>query len=158
MLTMTAVTPDCRDQLWGMLQGYLREMSAFYPGGPDEAGDCPYPWFGSYFTDPERAALFLEAERQRVGFALVNRFSCIGGSPDHAMAEFCVLPEYRGKGLGLGFATAVFRRYPGRWEVKYHLGNRAAVSLWTRAAGPYHPRVTALGEEQVLSFTVNEEV
>ena len=98
-----------------------------------------------------------EAGGETAGFALVNRFSALGEAPDHAMAEFFLLPGWRGKGLGLAFAQEIFRQRPGSWEIKYHRENRPAGALWSRAAEPFRPRVTPLGEEVVLSFVVPKE-
>lgn len=157
-LALTPVSPSRRPQLWALLQQYLGELAQYYHDQPDENGCYPYPWLDSYFSDPERAALFLEADEETAGFALINRFSAIGEAPDHAMAEFFLLPERRRKGLGLAFARELFRQHPGSWEIKYHRGNPAARGLWDKATAPYSPKSTALGEETVLSFTVNKEV
>lgn len=35
------------------------------------------------------------------------------------MAEFCILPRYRRKGLGLEAVRRLFAGHPGRREVKY---------------------------------------
>ena len=158
MLTLTPISPANRPQLWALLQQYLGELTQYYHDQPDENGCYPYPWLDSYFSDPDRAALFLEADGETAGFALINRFSAIGEAPDHAMAEFFLLPERRRKGLGLAFARELFRRHQGSWEIKYHRGNPAARGLWDKATAPYSPKSTALGEETVLSFTVNKEV
>ena len=158
MLTTPQATQEDKPRLWTLLQSYLGELSAWYGDQPDRTGTYPYPWLDSYFTDPDRAALFLQEGGETAGFALVNRFSALGESPDHAMAEFFLLPERRRKGLGLAFARELFRQHPGSWEIKYHRDNRPAGALWSRAAEPFRPRVTALGEEVVLSFVVSKEV
>lgn len=158
MLTTPQATQEDKPRLWTLLQSYLGELSAWYGDQPDRTGTYPYPWLDSYFTDPDRAALFLQEGGETAGFALVNRFSALGESPDHAMAEFFLLPERRRKGLGLAFARELFRQHPGSWEIKYHRGNPAARGLWDKATAPYSPKSTALGEETVLSFTVNKEV
>ena len=157
MPIITRIPPNDRPRLWGLLQQYLGEMSAWYGDRPDQKGEYPYPWLDHYFTDPERAAFFLEAGGETAGFALVNRFSALGEAPDHAMAEFFLLPGWRGKGLGLAFTQEIFRQRPGSWEIKYHRENRPAGALWSRSAEPFRPMVTPLGEEVVLSFVVPKE-
>ncbi len=157
MPIITRIPPNDRPRLWGLLQQYLGEMSAWYGDRPDQKGEYPYPWLDHYFTDPERAAFFLEAGGETAGFALVNRFSALGEAPDHAMAEFFLLPGWRGKGLGLAFAQEIFRQRPGSWEIKYHRENRPAGALWSRAAEPFRPRVTPMGEEVLLSFVVPKQ-
>ena len=158
MLTITKAAPADKPRLSGRLQEYLRELSAWHGDQPNQGGEYPYPWFDSYFTDPDRMALLLETEGQPAGFVLVNRFSCIGESPDHAIAEFCIQRECRGRGLGLAAAGEILQRYPGNWEIKYHRGNPAARGFWEKVTAPYSPKSTAMEEETVLSFTVNKEV
>ena len=69
------------------------------------------------------------------------------------MAEFCILPRYRRRGLGLKAVRQLFAGHPGRWEVKYAAANPAGKRLWNRAAGIYEPeKVTLPDREEVLVF------
>lgn len=53
------------------------------------------------------------------------------------VCEFYVLPALRGKGLGRCFAHALWRRFPGQWEVKQLEGALAATSFWLGTIGEF---------------------
>ena len=149
------VSPAARPLLWNLLQTYLAELSAYAPAPePDPSGVYPYPYFDAYFTAQDRTALLLRVEGSPAGFALVNAVSAQGEPIDHAVAEFYVLPAFRGRGWARQAAERLFAARPGRWEIKYHQANHAAQALWTRCAAPYAPTLRALGPELILSFTV----
>lgn len=154
-LVLEPVSPAARPLLWNLLQAYLAELSAYAPAPePDPSGVYPYPYFDAYFTAQDRTALLLRVEGSPAGFALVNAVSALGEPIDHAVAEFYVLPAFRGRGWARQAAERLFAARPGRWEIKYHQANHAAQALWTRCAAPYAPTLRALGPELILSFTV----
>ena len=149
------VTEGERTLLYHLLQKYLYEMTRFYADDVDGEGNYPYPYFGDYFSDPDRRAYLLRVEGKAAGFALLNRHSALGREVDWAMAEFCVLPRYRREGLGLEAARWLFDLHPGRWEVKYTTANLAAQRLWDLAASGYGPKKYPLPEgEEALAFVV----
>lgn len=98
------------------------------PGAPVD-----YPWFDAYWTEPERIPLWIVADGERAGFALVNRHAPSGLSCDRAVAEFCILPERRRAGLGLAAAQALFARYEGVWELQVHRANAPGLAFWAKA-------------------------
>ncbi len=50
------------------------------------------------------------------------------------MAEFCVLPEFRGRGLGARAARALFAAHPGPWRIGVMADDAGALSFWRRVA------------------------
>jgi predicted acetyltransferase len=70
-------------------------------------------------------------EGKLAGFALVKR----GAAWD--MAEFFVLRGYRRRRIGTDAAHQVWRRFPGRWEVRGIESNRPAWRFWERAIAPF---------------------
>ena len=155
IVTLREVGETERAALWNVLQKYLHELSAYYPLTMDDNGNYPYPYFNLWFQEPERTALWIGLGRTAAGFALLNRWSCLGASIDHAVAEFTIFPRYRRGGLGREAVRKIFAWYPGRWELKYAKGNQAAKAFWTAVAAEYSPAVTLYHEtETALSFTV----
>ena len=49
------------------------------------------------------------------------------------MAEFFVLKKYRRHGLGTVAAQYVINRFPGKWEIRVHSENQAAIQCWRQA-------------------------
>ena len=155
MVTLKKVPVSDRNTLWNMVQKYFYELSAIYDMEMDAAGNYEYRYFDSYFEQPGRTALFICHDRTRIGFALINNFSCLGDSIEYAVAEFTIFPRYRHRHFAAEAVRQLFRTYPGKWEIKYSRRNPAAETLWKNAAREYAPGVSRYGEtECVLSFTV----
>ncbi|MFG6373650.1 MAG: hypothetical protein K1W04_05795 [Oscillospiraceae bacterium] len=155
MLSWRPVAQTDRQRLWNLFQKYLYEMTNYYDDELDGEGNYRYGYFDRYFEEPDREALFLWDGDTLVGFAMLNRHSCLGETVDHALAEFTIFPMYRRQHLGLEAARMLFAGRPGRWELKYSGENTAAKALWTKATRPYDPKASQYQEtETVLSFTV----
>ena len=77
-------------------------------------------------------------ESNPLGFAVVNLAGIIDKSPETKdIAEFFILPEYRGKGIGEWFAHAIFDLYTGTWEVRQLSGLDKARSFWIKTIDKY---------------------
>lgn len=55
----------------------------------------------------------------------------------HEVREFYVVPLFRGKLTGSRFAQALWRRFPGQWEIKQIAGASKATEFWRRAVGEF---------------------
>lgn len=156
MITLKKIGPSDKSKFWNIVQKYLYEMTNYYDMGMiDELGNYEYKYFDSYFEDRERAALFIYNDEALIGFAMINDYSCLGNRIDHAIAEFTIFPHYRKRRLGMRSVQEIFKQYPGRWEIKYSIKNKAAEALWTKAAKKYDPLVSPYDRaESVLSFVV----
>ena len=153
MIDLRPVRLDEKTLLFHLFQAYLREIARFYGEEPDSQGLFPTPYFDAYFQEPARHALFMVENSAVVGFILVNPYSFLGQRPDHVIAEFCVLPDYRKRKIAERAARLLLERFPGRWEIKYHVRNRPAAGLWTKVTAPFSPSVHPLDEEErVLVF------
>src|SRR5207237_1087260 len=116
--------------LWGLLQDYLRELSAIDGTKPGRSGEFDYRYFDRYWIEPDRVPLALLHAGDRIGFALVRL-----GQPNE-MAEFYVQPAHRRRGIGRAFARECFRRFPGRWRVHQMPRNSSGTAFW-RATIPF---------------------
>lgn len=88
----------------------------------------------------------------------LNQYSHIGEKPDHAVAEFCVLPKYRNAHVARQTVEILYKNCPGKWEIKYCSRNIPASRLWNQTAKSYHPIMHRLTEDEtVLSFETKQE-
>ena len=78
-------------------------------------------------------AHLVRADGHPAGFALVRQI----GDGLYDMGEFFVARKYRRKGAGAEIATAMFRLYRGRWEVREMLTNVGAQAFWRRIIGEF---------------------
>jgi predicted acetyltransferase len=131
--------PESQSQIiTNLIQLYKYDFSEFAEVGspygevgPD--GRFIYEGLDSYWREDGRVALTVEADGRLAGFVLVNRWSALNRSPDHAVAEFFVLRKYRRIGVGSRAAKALFERWPGGWEVAVARYNKPALSFWRKA-------------------------
>lgn len=156
MLTLKKAEISDKNDLWNMLQNYLKEMSAYYDTDIDENGDYKYDYFNNYFTEKERIAVFIRDNKTTVGFVFINNYSCLGETIDYAVAEFTIFSKYRKNHCGLTAANLLFNTYRGKWELKFNNGNTAAKSFWIKATKKFSPRASSYEKtETVLSFATN---
>ena len=155
MIALKKIELPDKSRFWNIFQKYLYEMTNYYDMDMDALGNFPYKYFGSYFEDSEREAVFIYDDGVLVGFAMINDYSCLGSRIDYAMGEFTIFPQYRRKRLGMKAVQEIFARHRGRWEIKYSNRNKAAEALWTNASEQYAPVISPYGrDEAVLSFVV----
>ena len=50
------------------------------------------------------------------------------------MAEFFILPEFRRRGIVFTCAINIFRKHPGKWEIRFNKHNIPSRSLWNKLA------------------------
>ena len=154
MIYLQPVQPHDRDLPRKINQKYLYEMTMFYPGEMDEAGNLHYGRFEECFTDSKRSAYFIYNDDVLVGFAMLCPYSNLGRNPDYTMAEFTIFPSYRRRHFALEAAKQILETHPGQWEIKYNEKNLAGKRLWHMVTEPYEPEVCHLNDEEtVLVFT-----
>jgi len=155
MVCLMKVSEGNRALLWQLLQQYLQEMAQYYDLAMDADGNYAYRYFDAYFTDPDRKAFLICCGEKTAGFALINPHSYIEKTPDHVLAEFFILPEYRRMHIGYESAQCILHSFPGRWEIKYNEKNAAASKLWNRIASQYGTVRHGIGDDEtVLEFCV----
>ena len=153
MITLQKVKEKDRDLLFSLNQAYLKEMTKYYPDEPDENGFFTYGHFDEYFVDKKRIAYFILNEKDIVGFFFFFPYSYFDSAVDYVLAEFTILPFYRGNHFARETIDLLFTIYHGKWEIKYNIHNEIAKNLWTSATDKYYPVVRYLSpEEPVLIF------
>jgi predicted acetyltransferase len=81
------------------------------------------------------------------GLVLVKRGSEIsGGANVWDMAEFFVVRGHRRRGMGTRIAHDVWRRFPGRWEVRVMKSNGPACQFWGRVIAGFTGRPAEAAE------------
>jgi predicted acetyltransferase len=157
------VAPAAREQepiLANLLELYAHDFSEFHNLQIGEDGRFGYRLLPLYWSEPDRHAFFVRMDGALAGLALVKRGSEVSG--DAAvwdMAEFFIVRGFRRRGIGTQAAHAVWRRFPGTWEIRVMQANVAAHHFWAAAIATFvghaiHPlRIESGGESwAVFSF------
>lgn len=130
-----------KSQVWEMLSAYLRELSQY------GEVDHEYRFFDSYWVDRDRWPYIIAVGERTAGFALVNTWSPSGNGTDFAVAEFYVLPEFRGTGVGTQAFAGLLRNRSGIWELSVMSKNEAGKAFWKIALAS-----AAVKESETLSL------
>ncbi|MFC3711662.1 GNAT family N-acetyltransferase [Sphingoaurantiacus capsulatus] len=119
-----------------MMQLYVHDFSANWAGTSygdvdDRGRFAAYP-LDPYWSRADHIPWLIRQNGQLAGFCLTNVDSHIGRAIDRNVAEFFILRKYRGHGVGMTAAHALFARKPGIWEVAVETQNPQAVEFWRR--------------------------
>lgn len=123
--------------LANLLELYAHDFSELIdvPLGAD--GRFGYPALPRYWVEPDRHA-FLIHDDGLAGFVMVKRGSEISGDPTvWDVAEMFVVRGRRRRGTGTEAVHQVWRRVPGRWEVRVMEANRDALPFWLRTTAAF---------------------
>lgn len=114
----------------GLLEDYLRELDRYRIPSNQTGGSHGYPYLDAYWLDAGRHAFLIRSGGRVVGFVFV-RDPASTGSTVHELAEFYVKPDSRRLGIGRKAAAALWKDFPGEWELQVSLRNSSAVGFWT---------------------------
>ena len=124
--------------LANLLELYAHDFSELRDLDVGEDGRFGYGALSLYWTEPGRFPFLVRVDGRLAGLVLVRRGSAISGEEAvWDMAEFFVVRGYRRRRIGMQVAHEVWRRFPGRWEVRVMEKNDAARRFWQGAISPF---------------------
>jgi predicted acetyltransferase len=135
------VVPAAAEQepiLANLLQLYAHDFADFQDLelGPD--GRFGYRDLPLYWSDPGRHPFLVRVDGKLAGFVLLKRGSEVSGNEAvWDMAEFFVTRGYRRQGIGTHIAQIVWKRFPGRWEVRVMESNVSGRDFWAHAIAKF---------------------
>jgi len=124
--------------LANLFELYAYDFSEMLPLklGPD--GRFGYEPLPLYWQEAHRFPFLVRANGELAGFALVQRGSQVSAATDvWDLAEFFVLRSYRRRSVGLRAAQAVWKMFPGPWEVRVLANNTPALEFWRHAVSDF---------------------
>ncbi|MCD4707623.1 MAG: GNAT family N-acetyltransferase [Candidatus Sabulitectum sp.] len=127
------VAIEDKQVLRNLLELYRYDFSEFDKGDVNDHGLYGYRYLDHYWTEPGRHPFFIVVDDFIAGFILVSNF-CYMCEPGDArsISEFFVMKKYRRTGIGETAARAVFKMYPGKWEVVQHPENKPSMEFWEK--------------------------
>ena len=119
--------------LANLLELYAHDFSEFLSLELGADGRFGYKNLPPYWSEPGRYPFLIQVDGRLAGFALVKRAGTI-----FDMAEFFIVRGYRRLGIGRQVAHEVWKRFPGRWEVRVMERNGTALNFWQRAIAAFN--------------------
>jgi len=137
-LQVTRATPEQEPILANLLELYAHDFSEFYNLDLGPEGRFGYPDLSQYWREPDRHPFLVMIDGKLTGFALIKKGTSIpGGKSVWDMAEFFVIRSHRRRGMGTKIAQAVWRQFPGQWQVRVMRANRAGCLFWERTIAKF---------------------
>ena len=117
------------DLINSLLDEYLLELGSYRDVPSGATTSASYPYLNAYWSEPGRHAFIIQRGGYSVGFVLI-RDPTSTKSAVYQLAEFYIKPESRRLGIGRRAVRAIWRRFPGKWELQVYTQNSAAVQFW----------------------------
>lgn len=117
-----------------ILNDYLTELSQFDSNiNFDDDGVPIYRWFDFYWNDKGRYPFYFYIDDMVVGLAFVREV--VEGR--YEIAEFYVMPEYRGNNNAMWFAGEIANKFEGEIEFSTKHKNIRAIKFWGKFASTF---------------------
>jgi predicted acetyltransferase len=121
-----------------LLELYAHDFSEFRNLDMGEDGRFGYPALPLYWSEPDRHPFLIRMNGELAGLVLVKKGSEVSGNgAAWDMAEFFVVRGCRRRGAGTQAAHAVWRRFPGPWEIRVMQANVSAQHFWAAAISKF---------------------
>ena len=123
-------SPEQKPILANLLELYAHDFSEFIDLRLGADGRFGYEPLPLYWTEPNRYPFLIMIDDHWAGFVLARGGSQISGDENvWDMAEFFIARGYRRLGVGTEVAHDIWRRFPGKWEVRVRDRNHHIVLL-----------------------------
>jgi predicted acetyltransferase len=130
--------PEQEPILANLLELYAHDFSEFSEVELGADGRFGYKSLPLYWIERDRHPFLVRIDGKLAGFVLVKRGSEVSGDGNiWDMAEFFIARGYRRRGIGMKVAHEVWRRFPGRWEVRVMESNTKAKEFWEFAIASF---------------------
>lgn len=130
MRRVELVSEDKKEEMRCYLNDYLIELSQF-DNNISFDGDKPiYKWFDFYWNDKGRYPYYFYIDNEVAGISFVREVS----EEKYEIAEFYVLPKFRGGGNALWFAGEIANKFVGEIDFSTRHKNIRAIKFWNKFA------------------------
>jgi predicted acetyltransferase len=130
--------PEQEPILANMLELYAHDFSEFIDLKLGADGRFGYKHLSLYWKESNRHPFLIMADGDLAGFVFVCRGSDISNEADvWDIAEFFIVRGFRRLGLGMRVAQEIWKKFPGKWEVRVIDRNRKAKNFWARAINEF---------------------
>jgi predicted acetyltransferase len=138
-IELVSAAPAQESILANLFELYAHDLSEFYGLELGADGRFGYNPLALYWNEPDRYAFLIKVEGRLAGFVLVKRGSEVSDRETvWDVGDFFIVRAYRRKGIGTKIAHEVWRRFPGRWEVRVMQSNQTALKFWERAIATFN--------------------
>jgi predicted acetyltransferase len=137
-IEVISAAPEQEPVLANLFELYAHDFSEFSNVELGADGRFGYKHLSLYWVEPDRYPFLVKVDGKLAGFVLVKRGSEVSVEKNvWDVAEFFIARGYRRRGVGMKVAHQVWRRFPGRWEVRVLESNPSAREFWRCAVNGF---------------------
>jgi predicted acetyltransferase len=137
-IELVRVPVEGKERLWRLLQLYLYDFTEFEPRDVGIDGTYAYPYFDSYWEEPDRHPFLILVDGETAGLVLICGWTVLPENRDgRSIGEFFIMRSYRRQGIGTEAARRSFDMFPGRWEVRETGRNYPSQKFWRDLINDY---------------------
>ncbi len=137
-IEIATAAPAEKPILANLLELYAHDFSEFHGIDLNSDGKFGYRDLALYWSEPGRHPFLVRVDGKLAGLVLVKRGSEVSGNETvWDMAEFFIVRGYRRRGIGTETAHAIWRQFPGQWEIRVMQSNLSACRFWKHAVAAF---------------------
>lgn len=137
-LEVVPAAPEQQSTLANLLELYIHDFSEFCNVTIQADGRFGYPSLSLYWSEAGRHPFLIRLDGKLAGLVLVKEVAGAEGNVGAwDMAEFFIVRGCRKRGIGTQAAHEIWRRFPGRWQVRVMKANGSARHFWTRVISTF---------------------
>ncbi|AUJ29650.1 GNAT family N-acetyltransferase [Liquorilactobacillus hordei] len=134
-VTLKNITKEKEDVLQNLFQLYQYEFSIYVPSvRVNSEGLFKLANLKDYRESEYYHAFFILADDRIAGFALVRESN---DNQPSFIEQFFIMRYFSGKGIGKKAAKAIFKLFPGKWQVLQIKNNYPAQAFWRKVITEY---------------------
>ena len=126
-----------KEVLRNLMEKYNYEFSQYDDTDVNCLGLYGYDHLDYFWLEKGRIPFFIKLDKKLAGFVLLSGHPEIKIEMDYKIAEFFVMYKYRRLGIGKTIIYNILNKYKGKWQIKYHTKNIAAVKFWNKIIKEY---------------------
>jgi predicted acetyltransferase len=120
--------------LANLLELYAHDFTEFLPIDLRSNGRFEYQDLGRYWRNPNHHPFLIKVAGKLAGLVLIRKDESVSRAEElWDLGEFFVVRRYRRHGVGTAMAHEVWRKFPGRWQVRVMEANLQGQHFWQQA-------------------------
>jgi len=133
-IEVISASPEQAPILANLIELYAHDFSEFVNLELDANGRFGYEALPLYWKEPDRHPFLVKVNGHWAGFVFVCKGSRVSGDEDiWDMAEFFIVRGHRRSGIGSVVSREIWKKFPGKWEVRVTDRNQSAKRFWAHA-------------------------
>lgn len=126
-----------KELVYNLMQFCIYDYSSYDEIDIDSKGQYKYKYLDKYFKEKDRFPFIIYFGEKIAGLALVRINIKKDSYKYNSIAEFFIMNQYKGRGIGQKTVEIIFNKFKGKWIVDYDLINKRGQAFWKKVVSEY---------------------